>query len=181
MSNDLTQQTPPYLPTQQAAATPGATDKPAWTEQLQMPNQPGAAPELASPVPPQIQSTVPVSVPNAVAPPITQIKVPGLPVMGVEPQAPKPAVLPAIPAAPPVASGKCITEGCKSKTRDRGMCARCLKDTLLYMDQDPNVTWEFLEANDLALPASGAASGNKFRLGLTSKLAALHAAAGKTS
>ncbi len=145
------------------------TQEQDWTKRLQMPGQPDSAPELTSPV----------------AGVVTQIKVPGLPVMGVE-TGPLPLAivnaanptLPAMPVAlalPAEASGKCITEGCKSKTKDRGMCAKCLKDTLEYMKKDPNITWEFLEANGLAFPSSSARSGNKFLAGLTAKLAKLHA------
>ncbi len=174
---------------------PGSTDAdPSWTQQLQMPGQPGVAPELVSPVP--IAGTVAlaqaVDVPRKpmVAP------APGMAVASPNPTTtpgmaqpneqmvgrgiretsspPTTPVLPAIPAAPPVTTGKCITEGCKSKTKDRGMCARCLKDTIEYMKADPNVTWEFLEANGLALPSSSASSGNKFLTGLTAKLNRLH-------
>ncbi len=187
----------------QIVKPPGATNQPAWTAQLQMPQHPGATPGLVSSVPPPVTSPVPQQPDGAVpassiasahadaaqvvqqAPDgsVTQIKVPGLPVMGAEsvPSVPTETSLPAMPvvlAPPATASGKCITEGCKSKPKDRGMCARCLKDTLEYMAKDKAVTWEFLEANGLALPSSSARSGNKFLKGLTAKLAVLHNVAG---
>ena len=182
----------------QIVKPPGATNQPAWTAQLQMPQHPGATPGLVSSVPPPVTSPVPQQSDGAVpassiasahadaaqvvqqAPDgsVTQIKVPGLPVMGAETGSLSTGLLPAMPASavkPAAASDKCITEGCKSKPKDRGMCARCLKDTLEYMAKDKAVTWEFLEANGLALPSSSARSGNKFLKGLTAKLAKLHA------
>ena len=146
---------------QQAPTAPGAANSPAWTSQLQMPGQPGTVPELTSPVPAQVAPA-----PATVNAPIT---------LGSTPPGVAAVVLPAIPAALPAATGKCITEGCNCKVKDHGMCARCLKDTIEYMKSDPNVTWGFLEANGLALPASSTTSGNKFRAGLAAKLTALHA------
>ncbi len=153
------------------AAPPGQTGpQPAWTEHLKMPTvMQSPVPPAALAVEPPPVDALPQVVQRAPDGSVTQIKVPGLPVMGVET-----GPLPAVPAAPPVATGKCITEGCKNKTKDRGMCAKCLKDTITYMAKDQSVTWEFLEANGLALPTSSASSGNKFLAGLTAKLKALH-------
>lgn len=107
------------------------------------------------------------------------LRIPGLPVIGTE-TGPLPAplvntaALPAVPTPPVQAPAKCITENCNCKPKDHGMCSRCLKDTIKYMEKDPKVTWKFLEANGLALPASGSGAGGKFLAGLTVKLNRLH-------
>ena len=171
----------------QPVAPPGDTNQPAWTSQLQMPGQSTTAPEIASPVPrlpavdaPPMIAPAPgmkVAPPKSVPPPreLTttaavldeQVEQPTVPFV-------RPETLPAVPGQPVTASKKCITEGCNCKPKDRGMCARCLKDTLAYMEKDPKITWEFLEANGLALPASGSGAGGKFLAGLTAKLRILH-------
>ena len=168
-----------------APGAPGAGDQPSWTEQLQMPGQPGSAPELTSPVPSPLTVALPsqaAGTPGAqIAPAASAVVAPVAPSAIVAPAITQPPVLPAIPATPSAGTRTCVTEGCKSKVKDHGMCARCLKDTIEYMKSDPNVTWEFLEANGLARPVSGSTSGGKFRAGLMSKLEALHGAAGKAS
>ncbi len=155
---------------------PGAPDKPVWIEQL-VQGQPGISPALVSPVPvtgtPAMAQAVQQGPATSTHAQAVSRKA-ALEVSG-PPMAPLPA-MPVAPAPPAEASGKCITEGCKSKTKDRGMCARCLKDTMEYMKKDPKITWEFLEANGLALPSSSTRSGNKFLAGLTAKLAKLHSA-----
>ncbi len=156
------------------AQPPVATDKPVWTEQLQMPEQTGSGPALVSPVPAQ---TAPRTISHT-SHELLAIKREGVDTSAITGEPIYESLLPAMPVAPALpaeASGKCITEGCKSKTKDRGMCAKCLKDTMEYMKKDPKITWEFLEANGLALPSSSARSGNKFLAGLTAKLAKLHA------
>ena len=186
------------------AVNPGTVTQPGWVSQLQMPGKPGIAPELVSPVPAPIvephagaltnPTPLTVVLPNQISLE-AQINTRGVRVVDAltptsplqeavlavaETSGPPTSSLPAMPVipSPPAEPGKCITEGCKSKTKDRGMCAKCLKDTLEYMTKDPKITWEFLEANGLALPSSSARSRNKFLAGLTAKLAVLHNVSG---
>ncbi len=158
---------------------PGATDQPAWVDQLKMPGQAGSAPEIASPVP-SVGGDVPGPSPAERPPRTTPVPPPEISNIPLAPVVlTAPVTLPAVPSPLAQAPKKCITEGCNCKPKDRGMCVRCLKDTLAYMEKDPKVTWEFLEQHGLALPSRSASSGSKFCISLAAKLTALHTAAGQ--
>lgn len=163
---------PPVQPEQHRQSQPG------WAAELNAgakAESSGDVPLPTVPAPTAAAAVVPAA---SVAPEAEEIQSP-VPEAILTPEATDdlPVLEDAVPVNPPAQSEKvvCVTNGCKSKQKLRGLCARCHKSASAWIDDrerfpSKDAGWLWLEQNGHSLP-SGNVPGDKFLHAINTTLA----------